>query len=814
MMTNQPGQSPDPLFFQPHLRKHGPSHNGRLVFPHKHELHACKSPSGADHAGSSPGQPSGCTSPPVQAALRFESKIQGLLKRQCPILLLHARSTMERKASAASSVFSTASRGGGGISSPDVAQSGGSGTSGADTTPDSEAPDQPEPCFIGINMPSADGHSSQLIVDCALEQGYDMITATITNTHYRTKVEQSITAGQLTVPPPSLDDVTIMPGGSHVHSTVVLASAWIELDAKNEATAAMSLQVLKHELAYASYCGVAFAIIPGPKSRKNVATYAHAVAAALRHSPCIQVAIHLPFAEADATQSSPHLGGHARKPSQMSDPLSIWEVWHSVRTMAGYPSSLSVALQLPRALPPLHVIDRWMAEPISFVCVSAGSFIPNPKGYPVFSKSLQQLLLRCLKLKPLTLLQEDAMAAEKFRGGEQAFLIYLRYIYARRPSPSALEKFSDGYHDFLQAPLQPLADNLENGTYEAFEQDPVKYTLYEEAIGKALVHLVREKKSATGTFMVCVAGAGRGPLVDRTIAAATTTKTQVKIVAVEKNPAAYVQLMQRNNDVWNAQGHRVEVVMSDMRTYESRSEQFFDLIISELLGSFGDNELSPESLDPIQRLLHPTRGIMIPQSYTAFAAPALSPKLYNSVLSGGPTPAQGPQQGSGGTTSSPNNSFNTPYVVMLKQVDVLAQAKPLWSFAHPGNPAAFSKENIHNTRFSKTSFEIPAKACVHGIAGYFEAVLFQDVSLSTVPHTRHKSPDMLSWFPIWFPLKTPMNVPDHSEADLCFWRKTDGKVVWYEWAAETFFKPLQSGPRMRLSCSEIHNVGRESVMRL
>ncbi|KAG5366131.1 Protein arginine N-methyltransferase skb1 [Yarrowia sp. B02] len=710
---------------------------------------------------------------------------------------------MERKASATSSVFSASKAG----MSPDIAQSG-SG-SGADTTPDSEAPDQPEPCFIGINMPSADGHSSQLIVDCALEQGYDMITATITNTHYRQKVEQSIAAGQLTVPPPSLDDVTIMPGGSHVHSTVVLASAWIELDAKNEATAAMSLQVLKHELAYASYCGVAFAIIPGPKSRKNVATYAHAVAAALKHSPCIQVAIHLPFAEADASQTSPHMG-HTRKPSQVADPLSIWEVWHSVRTMAGYPSSLSVALQLPRALPPLHVIDRWMAEPISFVCVSAASFIPNPKGYPVFSKSLQQLLLRCLRLKPLTLLQEDAIAAEKFRGGEQAFLIYLRYIYARRASPSAIEKFSDGYHDFLQAPLQPLADNLENGTYEAFEQDPVKYALYEEAIGKALVQLAREKKNAAGTFMICVAGAGRGPLVDRTIAAATATNTQVKIVAVEKNPAAHVQLLQRSNDVWSAQGHRVEVVLSDMRTYESRSEQFFDLIISELLGSFGDNELSPESLDPIQRLLHPTRGIMIPQSYTAFAAPALSPKLYNSVLSGGPTPAQGPQQGSGGHKEP--SSFNTPYVVMLKQVDVLAQAKPLWSFAHPGN--APSRENTHNTRFSKTTFEIPAKACVHGIAGYFEAVLFQDVSLSTVPHTQHKSPDMLSWFPIWFPLKTPLNTPDHSEVDLCFWRKTDGKVVWYEWAAETFFRPIQSAPRMRLACSEIHNVGRESVMRL
>ena len=36
------------------------------------------------------------------------------------------------------------------------------------------------------------------------------------------------------------------------------------------------------------------------------------------------------------------------------------------------------------------------------------------------------------------------------------------------------------FYDYLQAPLQPLMDNLENQTYETFEKDPVKYRQYEE----------------------------------------------------------------------------------------------------------------------------------------------------------------------------------------------------------------------------------------------------------------------------------------------------------------------------------------------
>ena len=63
-----------------------------------------------------------------------------------------------------------------------------------------------------------------------------------------------------------------------------------------------------------------------------------------------------------------------------------------------------------------------------------------------------------------------------------------------------MENFAQGYQDYLQAPLQvssfryllwgytqfrissqPLMDNLQSVTYQTFEQDPVKYTKYEEA---------------------------------------------------------------------------------------------------------------------------------------------------------------------------------------------------------------------------------------------------------------------------------------------------------------------------------------------
>jgi len=49
-----------------------------------------------------------------------------------------------------------------------------------------------------------------------------------------------------------------------------------------------------------------------------------------------------------------------------------------------------------------------------------------------------------------------------------------------------------------------------------------------------------------------------------------------------------------------------------------------------------------------------------------------------------------------------------------------------------------------------------ARAKINGIAGYFEAVLYKDIQLSTRPdQIDTKSPEMFSWFPAYFPLKVP-----------------------------------------------------------
>ena len=70
----------------------------------------------------------------------------------------------------------------------------------------------------------------------------------------------------------------------------------------------------------------------------------------------------------------------------------------------------------------------------------------------------------------------------------------------------------------------------------------------------------------------------------------------------------------------------VTVVGTDMRTWQP--PELADILVSELLGSFGDNELSPECLDGAQRLLAP-QGVSIPTAYSSYLQPVTAAKLWS-----------------------------------------------------------------------------------------------------------------------------------------------------------------------------------------
>lgn len=95
---------------------------------------------------------------------------------------------------------------------------------------------------------------------------------------------------------------------------------------------------------------------------------------------------------------------------------------------------------------------------------------------------------------------------------------------------------------------------------------------------------------------------------------------KIHVYAVEKNPNAIVTLLTQKEESWK---DKVDVISSDMRKWNPEESEKADIIISELLGSFGDNELSPECLYSAQHLFKKD-AISIPQSYTSWVSGSFS----------------------------------------------------------------------------------------------------------------------------------------------------------------------------------------------
>lgn len=520
------------------------------------------------------------------------------------------------------------------------------------------------------------------------------------------------------------------------------------LDSKNAVLRLEAELSLKREIQWTSHIGVSsimFAIPNGAPS--SIANFSRFISSALDMVSYSQIWLQCPSLSEEELDS------------EEAETDMNWKKWNIIRSLCQPQAKLSLALQLTSNLPSDAVLSKWLAEPIACVILPTSIFLTNAKGYPVLSKRHQSFLRKLFKRDPFFIVQlppGTSLETSNLNGSHH--LAYLRHLYKNRPEPDVIEKFAMGYQDYLQAPLQPLMDNLEAQTYDVFMKDNIKYELYEKAVYNALLDRVPAESGIVTVILVVGAGS-RGPLVECCLRASEKSRRRIKCYAVEKNINAVVSLRAIQEAKW---GKAVSVVYADMRQWTAPEKA--DIIVSELLGSFGDNELSPECLDGVQRFLK-TDGISIPHSYTSFVAPLSSVKLHNEA-----------------SAFKDIEHMETPYVVKFQNVHVVDEPKEVWKFEHP-NPQIVGgppNSNLHNVRYSHTFYKSSVDVTLHGMAGYFECVLYKDVLMSIVPKTH--SENMTSWFPIFFPIKEPIHAPRGSTIHIHMWRLADTKKVWYEWA--------------------------------
>lgn len=526
-------------------------------------------------------------------------------------------------------------------------------------------------------------------------------------------------------------------------------------------------------------------------------------------------------------------------------------------------SSSSSSAWLTRQLHLLHLAIG--SGTISAIKFGAQQFLTNKKGYPTLSKTHQSLViyLLCRVGRGIRVLMQGDTAHDRLpklstdARGVTNFLPYLQYLHHIRQRPSirqALDthvaRMERDYLDGLQQPLQPLKDHLENSTYEVFERDPVKYYEYGRAIGMAL-----QDRATHSNIVLMVVGAGRGPLVTAALKAYSQLPPNKRppgfeVWAIEKNPSAARRLYTMS--LYDPSWQHVNILQADLRnlSMEKIGGRPADIIVSELLGSLGCNELSPECLDGLwsTNAVHPGT-VSIPTSYTSHVAPVASIKLWQQAR------AQSFYPNSVGTdVLGITKAMETPYVVRPHEASQMMKAQDCWEFTHPcpavppgSGVANFSSPDQHwNNRRAVLEFRPDPKigigqGCGYGpidvevnrsdggsaastssfpwkmtgLLGTFTTLLYQRanstentpddrVYLSTCPD--QFSEGMFSWFPLYMPLEQPVSVPPDASVRVHLWRKVDPtNGVWYEWAVG-----IWHGKGQCLTMTPLHNPGGRS----
>lgn len=432
--------------------------------------------------------------------------------------------------------------------------------------------------------------------------------------------------------------------------------------------------------------------------------------------------------------------------SQCSDDsLYSWKLWNRLRSCCNYNQNLRAALVMCDKVPD-DVVERWSIEPLSHIFLPGTLFVENSLHRPVLRKATQLVAARILQANFLCppRLSLKSCSSEIPQEYIQQSEKYLTYLYRKRftlcplsPIQTTILSHNVGSKT-LQTPLEPLSHNLEAPVYETFEKDTAKYDCYELATLQALVDL-RHKAH----IHICIIGAGRGGIVSRVVKLVRGTG-KVTITAVEKNPIAIPFLLRTNEQEWEK---RVNVIEADSR--EWIPELLPDLVISELLGSFGCNELSPECIYPIPR--HKDT-IFIPQKYESFVCPVMAPQIFSKC-----------------TKDVTCVSTGNPVEFMC---DKFASC---WTFSHPGNSSS--------NRTADVCFDLEKGGVIHGLMGCFDSVLYKDIVISNNP-IKTVPQNLIGWFPFYMPFQHPLNV-DRGKIQVHVERVKRDQRCWYEWSASS-----------------------------
>jgi hypothetical protein len=293
----------------------------------------------------------------------------------------------------------------------------------------------------------------------------------------------------------------------------------------------------------------------------------------------------------------------------------------------------------------------------------------------------------------------------------------------------------------------------------------IKHTLYYEAIRVALRDIQKRvtnnnnssNQNPVLTIRVCVVGNGSNWLLRQCLRARAdvmTTTIPVEIYVIESSDHGVKALRRIESNL-------VHIIQGDVRKLNSamvnKEGLMFDLVVSDLLGSFADNELAPECLYSIDNEVLREDTLWIPSKYTSYVMPCRIKDASDVLTNQSRLLTDATAIGS---TQSVWLLQSEVYEIDLVKAALSKESQKFIEYEHRGlNKTVENNNNKDVTR--ELSFTVDVfnshteRRTLDGFLGYFTAELYDGIVLSIAPDRSPTADLRYCWSPLFFPIAKP-----------------------------------------------------------
>ncbi|KAL7719006.1 Protein arginine N-methyltransferase [Entamoeba marina] len=410
---------------------------------------------------------------------------------------------------------------------------------------------------------------------------------------------------------------------------------------------------------------------------------------------------------------------------------TTWNDWNCIRNSIGYNSKLVPILRLTNNNELLEDINIWTSENVASIIIPKEILDNDWK----LSRFNEILVAKFLKNNSSILLENYYCSVNDLsRVASYCMWIYQGCIYSINNNIEMADQ------PFIQQSLY----NWNSIEYENEEKDNIKYQKYLRALEIVLSNQSDKFNNNTllNPYHIYVLGAGRGSIIILLLNIIQRYRIKAKITAVEWNLNSLATLRRRQQEIdWKF----VKV------TNSIGNEKNADLVVCNLLGNFGDNEMFPEYMNGFIENVLKENGVIVPSRHSSYLQPISDTPMHLNLID--------------------TKFIYHPFSCNVFNYVPLDSSQMCFDYTYPST--LITNKEITLTFTSKLD------GVCHGLLGSVRISLCDNVVISTVPN--ETTPGITSLHPLIFPINPPIVVKKNQNLVIKMWRCSYHNKLWYEW---------------------------------